>query len=204
VPGLGLDGRSSARLRELLPARVVLLPGMGLAGPVPSVDGLAARLLAELGEGPVVLTGHSQSCQVAVAAARDPRVVAVVLLGPTTDPRLRSAAGLARQWVRTAVHEPLGAVPVVVTQWWRTGPRSMLALFRTAAPDSIDARVAAVQVPVVVVRGTRDRLCPHDWAAHVAAAAPHGQLVEVPGAAHMTPQTHPREIAPLLAGAAPA
>jgi hypothetical protein len=63
VPGLGLDGRSSARLRELLPAQVVLLPGMGLAAPVPPVDELAARLLAELGEGLVVLTGHSQSCQ---------------------------------------------------------------------------------------------------------------------------------------------
>ena len=177
---------------------------MGLAGPVPSVDALAARLLAGLGEGPVVLTGHSQSCQVVVAAARDPRVVAVVLLGPTTDPRLRSAAGLARQWVRTAVHEPLGAVPVIAAQWWRTGPRSMLALWRTAASDPIDARVATVQVPVVVVRGTRDRLCPHDWAAHVAAAAPRGRLVELPGAAHMTPQTHPDEIAPLLAAAAPA
>ena len=63
VPGLGLDGRSSARLREVLPADVVLLPGMGLASPVPPVDALAARLLAGLGEGPVVLTGHSQSCQ---------------------------------------------------------------------------------------------------------------------------------------------
>jgi hypothetical protein len=36
---------------------------MGLAGPVPPVEELAARLLAGLGEGPVVLTGHSQSCQ---------------------------------------------------------------------------------------------------------------------------------------------
>ena len=60
VPGLGLDGRSSARLRELVPAEVVLLPGMGLAAPVPSVDTLAAHLLAGLGDGPVVLIGHSQ------------------------------------------------------------------------------------------------------------------------------------------------
>jgi pimeloyl-ACP methyl ester carboxylesterase len=80
----------------------------------------------------------------------------------------------------------------------------MAALWRSAAPDRIEQRLGSVQAPVTVVRGTRDRLCPHDWAAHVAAAAPHGRLVEVPGAAHMTPQTHPREIAPLLAGAAPA
>src|SRR3954464_6435772 len=62
VPGLGLDDRSSARLRQRLPADVVLLPGMGLAAPVPSLDVLARRLLAEIGSGPVVLVGHSQSC----------------------------------------------------------------------------------------------------------------------------------------------
>jgi pimeloyl-ACP methyl ester carboxylesterase len=145
-----------------------------------------------------VLTGHSQSCQVVAVAALDPRVVAVVLLGPTTDPRLRSAVGLVGQWLRTAVHEPLPSVPSVLAQWWRTGPRSMLALWRSAAPDPIERRLARVQVPVIVVRGTRDRLCPHDWAARVAKAAPEGRLVELPGAAHMTPQTHPAEVAAVL------
>jgi pimeloyl-ACP methyl ester carboxylesterase len=198
VPGLGLDGRSSARLRGIVPAEVVLLPGMGLGGSVPPVDALAARLLAGLGEGPVVLTGHSQSCQVVAVAALDPRVVAVVLLGATTDPRLRSAIGLVRQWLRTAVHEPIRSVPTVLAQWWRTGPRSMLALWRSAASDPIERRLAGVQVPVIVVRGTRDRLCPHDWAARVAEAAPKGRLVELPGAAHMTPQTHPAEVAAVL------
>src|SRR4051812_37373856 len=80
VPGLGLDARSAARVRDRVQAEVTLLPGMGLAGPVPAVDVLAARLLASLGEGPVVLVGHSQSCQVVAAAALDPRVAAVVLL----------------------------------------------------------------------------------------------------------------------------
>ena len=200
VPGLGLDGRSSARLRELLPGRVVLLPGMGLAAPVPPLEALATRVVVESGEGPVVLIGHSQSCQVVAAAAHDPRVVAVVLLGPTTDPRLRSVLGLARQWLRTAVHEPVGSVPRILAQWWTTGPRSMAALFRTAAPDRIERRLARVEVPVVVVRGTRDRLCPHDWAARVAASAPSGRLVEIPAAAHMTPQTHPEEVAAILEG----
>jgi pimeloyl-ACP methyl ester carboxylesterase len=167
---------------------------------VPSLDALAARLLDALEEGPVVLVGHSQSCQLVAAAARDRRVVAVVLLGPTTDPRLRSAVGLVRQWLRTAVHEPVRSVPRILAQWWTTGPRSMAALWRTAAPDRIERRLADVRVPVVVVRGARDRLCPHDWAAHVAASAPLGRLVELPGAAHMLPQTHPEEVAALIGG----
>jgi pimeloyl-ACP methyl ester carboxylesterase len=202
VPGLGLDERSSARLRarlrECVPATVVRLPGMGLPGPVPSVDALAGLLRDALGEGPVVLAGHSQSCQVVAAAAGDPRVVAAVLLGPTTDPRLRSPAGLALRWLRTAVHEPWREVPRILAQWWTTGPRAMAALWRSAAPDRIERRLTGLSIPVTVVRGTRDRLCPRDWAEAVAAAPPHGRLVELPGAAHMTVQTHPDEIAEVL------
>jgi pimeloyl-ACP methyl ester carboxylesterase len=187
-------------VRRLVPADVVLLPGMGRRGPVPSLDDLAGRLTAELGEGPVVLVGHSQSCQVVAAAARDPRVVAVVLLGPTTDPRLRSPWGLARRWLLTVLAEPLWQYPLVLAQWLRTGPSAMAALWRSASPDRIDRRLAGLGKPVTVVRGTRDRLCPADWAAEVAdAAAPGTWLVELPGAAHMTPQTRPHAVAAVLA-----
>jgi pimeloyl-ACP methyl ester carboxylesterase len=198
VPGLGLDARSSSRLRALLPADVVLLPGMGLRGPVPSVDELAARLRSRLGAGPVVLVGHSQSCQVVAAAACDDRVAAVVLLGPTTDPRLRTPWGLAGRWLATALREPPEQYPLVLAQWLRTGPRAMTALWRSAAPDRIDRRLASVRVPVVVVRGTRDALCPGDWARALVAAAPTAELVELPGAAHMTVQTHPAEVAAVV------
>ena len=178
--------------------RVVHLPGMGLPGPVPPLSTLADRLLDAAGEGPLVLVGHSQSCQVVAVAGRDPRVAAVVLLGPTTDPRLRSAAGLLGRWLGTAWAEPWGQVPRILAQWWHTGPRAMVALWRTAARDRIDHRLRDIQVPVVVVRGTRDRLCPHDWATALAAAAPQGRLVELPGAAHMTVQTRPDDVAEVL------
>src|SRR3712207_2734699 len=94
VPGLGLDERSAAQVGGRLPLVVVRLPGMGLPGPVPPLEVLAGLLLDELWERPVVLAGHSQSCQVVAVAARDPRVRAVVLFGPTTDPRLRTLRGL--------------------------------------------------------------------------------------------------------------
>jgi pimeloyl-ACP methyl ester carboxylesterase len=198
VPGLGLDERSWRRVRDRVGATVVHLPGMGLAEPVPALEELADRLLRALGEGPVVLVGHSQSCQVVSVAARDPRVVGVVLLGPTTDPRLRSARGLVRHWLRTAFAEPWWQVALVLAQWWSTGPRAMAALWRVAAPDDTVRRLRAVDVPVTVVRGTRDDLCGQAWAERLAAAAPRGRLMVVPGAAHMTPHTHPGVVADLL------
>ena len=200
VPGLGLDRRSSARVRRRTPGEVVHLPGMGRRAPVPSTDDLAALLLAGLGPNPVVLVGHSQSCQVVAAAAGDPRVRGVLLLGPTTDPRLRRFPVLVARWLRTAVHESLWQVPLVLAQWLRIGPGAMAALWRATAPDRIDDRLAQVAVPVLVVRGTRDALCPHDWAAHLAARAPRGRLVELLGAAHMTVHTHAEDVAGLLAG----
>jgi pimeloyl-ACP methyl ester carboxylesterase len=203
VPGLGLDERSWSgvldRLRPDLPATVVRLPGMGRRAPVPTVDALAADVRARLGDGPVVLVGHSQSCQVVAAVAeRDARVVAVVLLGPTTDPRLRRPGGLVTAWLRTAVREPVPQMPRIVAQWLRTGPAAMRALWRRAAPDRIELRLPGVAVPVTVVRGTRDALCSAPWAAALAVAAPHGRLVELPGAAHMTPQTHPAAVVAVL------
>ena len=162
-----------------------------MAEPVPDIDELAHRLLAAVPAGPVLLVGHSQSCQIVAAAAADPRVVGVVLCGPTTDPRMRRARVLAWRWLRTAVAEPWWQIPLVVRQWLHTGPRAMAALWRRASPDRIDVRLAGLGVPVVVLRGTRDTLCPADWAARVAAAAPLGRLVELPGAVHLTVQSHP-------------
>ncbi len=203
VPGLGLDERSWAPVLDLMPAAVpadvVLLPGMGRRKPVPELAVLARRLQERLGPGPVVLVGHSQGCQVVVAVAeRAPRVAAVVLLGPTTDPRLRRLRGLAPAWLRTAVGEPPRQVPRILAQWLSTGPRAMRALWRRASPDRIEARLPGVAVPVIVVRGSRDALCPADWAARLVAAAPRGRLVEIAGAAHMTPQSHPAEVVAVL------
>ncbi|MCF6743689.1 alpha/beta hydrolase [Blastococcus sp. KM273128] len=198
VPGLGLDERSARRLRREVAVDVVVLPGMGRRSRVPAVDELARRLVDALPPGPVLLVGHSQSCQVVAAAAVDPRVVGVVLCGPTTDPRMRRLRVLAVRWVRTALAEPWWQVPLVVGQWLRTGPRAMRALWRAASPDAIEERLAAVTAPVVVVRGERDALCPADWAARVAGAAPEGRLVELPGAAHMVVQTHPAQLAAVI------
>ena len=208
VPGLGLDERSWSgvldRLPASVPATVLHLPGMGRRKPVPPLETLAGEVRSRLGEGPVVLAGHSQSCQVVAAVAqRDARVAAIVLLGPTTDPRLRRLPGLVAAWLRTAVCEPWWQVPRILAQWLRTGPRAMRALWRRAAPDRIELRLPAVAVPVTVVRGSRDALCSAAFARALVAAAPRGRLVELPGAAHMTPQTHPADIAALLLDAAP-
>jgi pimeloyl-ACP methyl ester carboxylesterase len=177
VPGLGLGEEACAPTLTRLScgARVVRLPGYGRAADrdadlAPAT--LAASLMRALADtpAPVVLVGHSASCQVvAEAAARFPaKVSAVVLIGPTTDPRSASWAGLAQRWLRTACWERPRQVPVLVREYTRTGLRSMLRGMDAARRHRIQEALAQCQVPILVLRGRHDRIAPGDWCRRLA------------------------------------
>jgi pimeloyl-ACP methyl ester carboxylesterase len=192
VPGLGLDERSwRPALRALsVPSSVVTLPGFG--EPANGVDlypaVLAHELLARLRPADsVVLAGHSASCQVVAHAARiEPDVVrGLVLVGPTTDPRAASWSRLAARWLATAVREKPTQVPLLAAQYRSTGLRNMWRAMDRARRDRIDATLAHVGCPVLVVRGPHDRICPEDWARLLSPAA-----VTLSRGGHMVPWTH--------------
>ena len=208
VPGLGLSVAVARRaLRRLAgPAgTVVLLPAFGRRAPRgtdPAPGPLADLLLADLPAGSrVVLVGHSASCQiVAEAAVRAPeRVAALVLVGPTTDPRAATWPALVRRWLRTAAHERPGQIPLLVHAYARTGLVSMARGMDAARRHRLDHTLAAVPCPVLVVRGPDDAICPADWADTLAAAAPRGIAATLPAGAHMVPVTQPDALAARIA-----
>ena len=207
VPGLGLSVEVPARtLRTLQPvvgSTVVALPGYGLPaarGEAMDPAALAARLLEQLDTfrmTEAVLLGHSASCQIVVEAAlHDPgRVVGVVLVGPTTDPRSARWSGLAVRWLRTAIWERPGQVPVLVRDYHRTGLVDMSRAMDAARRHRIDLLLARVACPVLVVRGHHDRIAPADWVAFLAERASLGRAVTLRAGAHMVPITHPTALA---------
>ena len=214
VPGLGLDAAAwrptldalgSLEPRDPVASGVVLLPGYGErvprgTGRSPAALGRALvdqldRLVAP--GTPVVLAGHSASCQVvAEAAARaQDRVRGLVLVGPTTDPRGRSRRALAARWLATARRERPGQVPTLVRRYTRTGLVSMARGMGAARRHDLLSTLADVRCPVLVVRGERDRICPADWARQVAATGPGAEhpasaAVTLGSGAHMVPLTH--------------
>jgi len=199
LPGLGLDDRVWAPMRQRLTGRVhtVLLPSLGrrsARGLDLRVERQAERLLRELagqGADAVVLVGHSASCPVVVeAAARSPIVVGLVLIGPVTDPRALTWPRILGQWLRTISHEHLWEVPVLMPQYWRTGAATMVRGMDAMRWYRTDQALARLDLPVVVIRGARDRIAPQDWSARLCAIA-GGRLQVVGGAAHMVPLTHP-------------
>jgi pimeloyl-ACP methyl ester carboxylesterase len=154
-------------------------------------------VLAERLEGPVTLLGHSSSCQVVAHAARlRPGLVrAVVLIGPTTDPRTTSWRALAAAWLRTAAHEDPRQVPSLVRQYRRTTLRSMRATMDASRRDDLTATLEHVGCPVLLLRGKHDRIARQDWLEQLARSGPDRLVAMLPAGAHMVPLTHPELVA---------
>lgn len=211
VPGLGLDSRAWAPVLDSLPGwhtSVVELPGLGTrpghgddVSP-PALGELLVRRHLSSGT-PVVLAGHSASCQVVVEAAlaAPEAVTALVLVGPTTDSRARSWPALAGRWLRTAVHEPPQQVPTLARSYARVGLIHMLNTMNAARGHDIRHALARLSCPVLVVRGPQDRICPGDWAVELAAtAAVTSRAITLAAGAHMVPLTHGSSVADQVRG----
>jgi pimeloyl-ACP methyl ester carboxylesterase len=205
VPGLGLSRRTAQRTLDRLPnpGTVVELPAFGLPAPPTATlhpADLAEQLLRRIDKPRLahpVLLGHSASCQiVAHAAARAPdRVRALILVGPTTDPKAAAWPALAGRWLRTAGWERPWQVPLLLRDYRRTGLRTMARGMNTTQSDRIDHTLVGVRCPVLVIRGRHDRIAPRQWADDLAARPGLGSAQTLPGGAHMLPLTHPRELA---------
>lgn len=201
VPGLGLDARSLAAVRERLgdPGLVVPLPALGVSvrrGSDLRVERQAGRLLDALPEGrTVVLVGHSASCPVVVeAATRSEAVVGLVLVCPVTDPGAVSWPRIAVRWLRTARHEHLWQVPVLVPQYLSTGLVGLLRGMDVLRHYRTDEGLSGVTVPLAVIRGEHDLISPEPWCTRLAATA-RAVVTTVPEGAHMLPLTHPQVVA---------
>jgi pimeloyl-ACP methyl ester carboxylesterase len=209
VPGLGLsvDGWRGPGL--VLASRprggfaVVALPAHGLPArhgepldPAASAQRLLARL-DELGAARVALLGHSASCQVVTEAARrEPeRVTALVLVGPTTDPRAPTWPRLAARWLATAAHERLGQVPLLVRDYGHSGLVTFARAMDAARRHPLAPALAGLDHPVLLVRGPYDRIAPQVWLDDLVALRPGIEAVTLLAGGHMVPVTHPHELA---------
>ncbi|GGP77600.1 alpha/beta fold hydrolase [Saccharothrix coeruleofusca] len=213
VPGLGALGYLTDTLTACGAwARSFLLdlPGFGHPPPrpcppeVPAIAGAVSRWLdAVAPEEPVVLVGHSTGAQAAlrVAAGRPDRVRALVLMGMTFPPEQRRFPGLARAAVRDLARERPVLLPVVLPYYARGGPRGLARIVRSAQRDQPERTIREVRCPVLLVRGEQDTFATQDWVDRLAAAAPDGRAVTVPGA-HTFPYRRGGLTAALIADAA--
>jgi pimeloyl-ACP methyl ester carboxylesterase len=207
VHGYGISGQYMLPLAKVLASSCSVfapdLPGHGRsepsAGPL-GIAGLADALgdwLDVIGLERPALVANSMGCQIVteVAVRRPERVGPMVLVGPTIDPRRRSARHQIFGALRDSAREPALLIALAGREW--AGNLGQLrTLARSVLADRIEQRLPAIEQPTIVVHGEQDGLVSREWAEEVAELLPRGRLVVVPGEPHAIPYTHPR----LLAG----
>lgn len=210
VHGLGMSGRTLEPLtRRLAPlARVYVpdLPGFGGSGRPRRALGVAElgealrSFVVAAGIAPTVFVGHSLGCQVIGRLAMDQpgSVPAVVWIGPTRDPEAGTVLANALRLLRDAPREPAGLLALAAYDYVRSSPSRMLKTFADAVASAVRPELPALDVPGLVVRGERDPVVPHGFGELIVRLLPGCRLVEVPGAAHGVPYSHPDQIARIV------
>jgi pimeloyl-ACP methyl ester carboxylesterase len=201
VHGIGMSHRSFRGLQRVLSRSyrtiAVDLPGFGGA-PRPGrrleIDDLARLVrtaLSDRGVRECIAVGQSMGTQVTVEMAlQDPEfVTSVVMIGPVVEEGRRSVLQQALAITVDGFRER----PLMIGRLHIDYMRSMPTYLRELGPmmryDTVPA-VAALTVPVLVMRGTGDPVARHDWSERVAGAAREGAFIELPGPHHVQ-ETHP-------------
>ncbi|ROP28433.1 alpha-beta hydrolase superfamily lysophospholipase [Couchioplanes caeruleus] len=182
LPGL-------AELARWTRVHLIDLPGCGGSGEPPhelSLGQYADAVLDWLDACPhrgVLLAGQSSGTQVvAEAAAREPGdVVGVVLVCPTLDPVLRRPLPLLRRWRMNQRREAAGLNEVHRPDRRRVNLRRKAHLLLIHLRHRIEAPIAALRMPVLILCGSDDTLSPPSWGRRLAALAAHGEYAQVPG-----------------------
>jgi pimeloyl-ACP methyl ester carboxylesterase len=195
VHGLGVGQRYFDRLaREL--GGDVRRPEVREPLPVPEL----ANRFAGAFDGPALVVANSLGCQAAAElAARRPELVeALVLVGPTVDPRAGGWLAHVGRLLLDAWYEPPSLTAIVARDYLTMGPVDVFRQARHALAHRLEEVLPRVQQPAIVVRGAHDPLCSAAWAREAAALLPRGRFVTIAGAAHAAHYSHPREVARLV------
>ena len=200
VHGLGMSGRSMKPALQVLArgGRTLApdLPGYGRTrggGRTLGIAGLADALVGWLDatglddvEGGIDLVGHSLGAQVVadVARRRPDLVRHLVLVGPTRDPSAPRWWQQAGRLALDAPRERPGLLLVATVDYLRAGPLTMVAVLRHALRRPEERAMSDVDVPTLVLRGSRDPVAGQQWCEDLAAVLPQGRLQVLPGAAH--------------------
>ncbi len=168
------------------------LPGFGESEKLPDsldVPGLSSALSAwmdAVGLKQAALVGNSMGCQVIVhLAARRPELVEqVVLQAPTMDPCGRSVPRQVARFLLDVPREPLSLVPIELLDLLAAGARRGWRTLRYGLEDRIEENLPHLRSPTLILRGSRDPICPQRWAEEATRLVPKGRLVVLHGAAH--------------------
>lgn len=183
-------------------------------GPPASFDVQVDDLVAVMNGRPAIAFGHSLGGDVVLAtAARNPGLITAAVVweppqpwlpwwpdhspsagaGPELDPEER-AEWFMRRMVGDRVWDRL---PSATRRQRRAEGHTLAAELRTLASRP-PFEPSVIRIPVLVGRGGRSHVHQRRSARELAAALPHGELVDIEDASHGAHLSHPAEVAALI------
>lgn len=198
VHGIGMGISYFAQLSSELESygRVVAidLPGFGDAA-----EPVAAMTMAQMGAllidfveaenlGRPVLVGHSMGTQVAAeAAAQRPDLFPeLILVAPTVNRSERTIRRQSWRMMQDLFGESPSVISLGVKNYTKTGPRWFVKKLRNMMVHTIEDTLPRIEAHTLVIRGSRDRICPRSWVEEVTALIPDATMEEIPGRGHET------------------
>lgn len=197
VHGIGMGhsvyDRFIAEVQSECEAIAIDLPGfadcpepaepLSMAG---TADLVAEALRAER-LGPLIAVGHSMGAQVvAELAVRHPDLVrGVALITPSVNPAERTVGAQALRMLQDlAEGQPLSVYPRAARTYLQAGPVWFARKLRQMLAHRLEHCLPRVAQPALVVRGSRDRVCPRGWAVRATALLPRGEMRQIPDRGH--------------------
>jgi pimeloyl-ACP methyl ester carboxylesterase len=206
IHGIGVSGTYFLPLAhefsQTYDVRIIDMPGYGntprpdhVLEPKEMAD-IAAAYLRQSGVNSAVVAGQSMGCQTAARlAVRHPSLCAkLVLIGPPVNKRERSVVAQGLRLFQDMLMEPPQANRVVLSDYARMGAIRYFKTIRRMISDHLEEYLPTVGVPVLIARGAKDNIAPHQWAQQLAGITPGAKLCEIAGAAHVVQFTKPREL----------
>jgi pimeloyl-ACP methyl ester carboxylesterase len=208
VHGFGISGTylepTAAVLARRHPTFVPDLPGSGLSRrPRQPLDipGMARTLVAyldDVGLADATFVGNSLGCVVLVelAASYPDRITSAVLVSPAGGPNNLPMTRALWQMTRDAVQEPPSLWPIATRDYLRFGVARSWSLFRAMTAYPTLERLRLLDIPTLVVGGSRDPLVDFERVS-VFSGLPHVDAVRIPGP-HALNYSRPDAIADLV------
>lgn len=222
LPGLLCDDTVWAHQRAALAEARCIVPSWGT---LDSLAAMARHALAEAPPGRFSVAGHSMGGRIALEMVRlaPQRIERLALLDTGADPLDPGEAGaqerayrmallavaeqqgmreMGRQWARGMVHPSRVDTPLferILDMIERKTPAIFAAQLH-ALLDRPDARplLAQIRCPTLFLCGRQDTWSPPERHAQMQARVPHGRLVVVEDAGHMTTMEQPEAVSRAL------
>jgi pimeloyl-ACP methyl ester carboxylesterase len=208
--GFAISGRylmpTASRLAPFYRTYVPDLPGFGRSQHpkkplgIPELADAVDRFMDHIGLERAVLLGNSLGCPIIgdVIDRHPERIERVIFCSPAGGkhnlPIYRGAAQMALAGIR----EPLGMLPIALTDYLRYGIIPSIDLFGSMLHYPTVQRIFELRLPLLLVYGTRDPLVSAERVAHYAPLLPHMTAVALEGAAHAMNFSHPDQLANIV------